>query len=455
MKFRCQRCGRSYAVSDALRGKTFEMKCRACGHLVAVGGSRAAEPHEEARDPQGQATPWPVAAPGAPAGDEPLIAPLEVPEVNPFVARPISAAALGKLDADLHAGGAGAAGPPLPAAEQYIDLVIEDEVLDDEPSRASESPPGAPPGLDRPGFDDPFADWRTLAGRGNAPLSEPIEGEPVQPPTDLAPARAAPRAPREPWPEAAAAPSSEGLNPKVLAVAGVVAVAVLAVLLFVYVGRGREPGPSAPVTAQPALVAPRLEPPPPAPAAAKPEAAPAAPIPSLAETSRDEEAATRRTESAQRKPKPARVAREERRAEPPPEPPERAPQPAPEPPPPTQPVASAAPAAAPAVGAAPRRATGPLTKEQTIRIVAANRPAFEQCIVEAGKRDSSLDLSGRQVTLMLTVNPNGKVAYPTIDDVELAKTDLGACIKSAARLMMFPAFEGDPMKIEVPLALGR
>ena len=31
-------------------------------------------------------------------------------------------------------------------------------------------------------------------------------------------------------------------------------------------------------------------------------------------------------------------------------------------------------------------------------------------IAEAGKRDPGLDLSGRQVTLMLTVNPTGKVA---------------------------------------------
>jgi hypothetical protein len=98
---------------------------------------------------------------------------------------------------------------------------------------------------------------------------------------------------------------------------------------------------------------------------------------------------------------------------------------------------------------------GQLTSQQVARIVSANKRAFEQCIAEAGRRDPGLDLAGRQVTLMLTVNPNGKVAYPTIDDVELNKTDLGSCIKSAARIMMFPSFEGEPMKVEVPLSLGR
>jgi hypothetical protein len=88
-------------------------------------------------------------------------------------------------------------------------------------------------------------------------------------------------------------------------------------------------------------------------------------------------------------------------------------------------------------------------------IVSANRAAFESCIAEATRRDPGLDLGGRQAVLMLTVTPSGTVASPTIDDAELDKTDLGACLKSAARLMEFPAFEGSPMKVEIPLSLGR
>jgi hypothetical protein len=87
--------------------------------------------------------------------------------------------------------------------------------------------------------------------------------------------------------------------------------------------------------------------------------------------------------------------------------------------------------------------------------VGANRKAFEACIAEAIGRDPSIELGGRQVVLMLTVNPSGMVASPALDDVETGKTDLGACLKSAAQLMVFPAFEGPPLKVEVPLLLGR
>ena len=463
MKFACEHCGRSYAVADELRGKTFRMRCRACGQVIAVKGSQAAEPTGKAWDPQGkaEATPSPVAVPGTPPGDEPLTRPPEVPEVNPFVARPVSAAALGNPDAGPDHREASGAGPPLPSTEQYIDLVIEEEQGGGGPAEATErqAPPSRSPRPDGPGFDDPFADWKSMGEVEKEPLAGALVPPPLRQPSELAGAAAAPgRARREPWAAAQAPPARprapEGMNPKVLAVAGAVAVAVVAVLLFVYVGRGGKPSPSAPVTAQPA-------PPPPPSATAEPAPAPAEPIPAIAEPEppREEERPNRRTEPPTRKPRPVKVAREERRPEPKPEPepPRRAPQPSPEPPPPPPPgqAAPAPPTAAPVAGAAQPKAARQLSPQQIARIVTANKRAFEHCIGEAGKRDPGLDLSGRQVTLMLTVNSNGKVAYPTIDDVELNKTDLGACIKSAARLMMFPSFEGDPMKVEVPLTLGR
>ena len=100
-------------------------------------------------------------------------------------------------------------------------------------------------------------------------------------------------------------------------------------------------------------------------------------------------------------------------------------------------------------------ASRPPSADTVARIVSANSKAFETCVAEAARRDPSLDLGGRQVVLMLTVNPNGMVTNPTVDDAEIDKTDLGGCLKSAARLMVFPAFEGEPMKVEVPFALER
>ena len=39
------------------------------------------------------------------------------------------------------------------------------------------------------------------------------------------------------------------------------------------------------------------------------------------------------------------------------------------------------------------------------------------------------------------------------EDVTLNRTDLGECLKAAARLMVFPKFQGDVFHVEVPLTL--
>jgi hypothetical protein len=44
------------------------------------------------------------------------------------------------------------------------------------------------------------------------------------------------------------------------------------------------------------------------------------------------------------------------------------------------------------------------------------------------------------------------VTFATLDDLELARSSLGACIKEAARTMSFAPFEGKPVPIDVPLA---
>ena len=64
-----------------------------------------------------------------------------------------------------------------------------------------------------------------------------------------------------------------------------------------------------------------------------------------------------------------------------------------------------------------------------------------------------MKLDGRRVALRITVNTNGTVTYPTLDDQSLNTTEMGQCLKSAARLMIFPKFKGDPFHYEVPLIL--
>jgi F0F1-type ATP synthase membrane subunit b/b' len=98
-------------------------------------------------------------------------------------------------------------------------------------------------------------------------------------------------------------------------------------------------------------------------------------------------------------------------------------------------------------------ATTALSPEAVQKVVSASRRAFEGCIADAAKRGTDTKFDGRKVALRLNVNPNGFVTYPTLDDVTLNRTDLGECLKSAARLMVFPKFQGDVFHVEVPLTL--
>ncbi|HEX7487685.1 MAG TPA: zinc-ribbon domain-containing protein, partial [Anaeromyxobacteraceae bacterium] len=41
MKFSCEKCGRSYAADEKVRGRAFKMKCKQCGHLIVVKPDRA------------------------------------------------------------------------------------------------------------------------------------------------------------------------------------------------------------------------------------------------------------------------------------------------------------------------------------------------------------------------------------------------------------------------------
>jgi DNA-directed RNA polymerase subunit RPC12/RpoP len=468
VKFACERCGRSYALADELRGKTFKMKCKACGHLIVVKGNAAEAPARVAGARGGaEPTPSPVTIPDAPLGDESPARGPAVPEVNPFVARPVSAADVENLAAGTQLGGTVAAGPPGPAAGEYIDLVLDEQKGEREPAeaRGRVQPPPLPP-RDRTGLEDPFADWKPLGEIDKDPLAEPVEPPQLHLTPEPTPVPGA--APGRPHPERPWAPlSQEGLNLRTLVVIGGVAVMAVAVLLFVYVGRGGEPpAPSAPVAAQPIPAAPAPGSPP-APAEPAPSTPPAAaePLPAAEPVPPGPEAPRRRAEAGQRTPRAVKVASEGPR-------PESGPVPGPGPgsPPRPAPAEASAPAATPgADGARPKaaapaatgaagaqpKAAAQLTEQQVARVASANKRAFEQCIAEAGNRDPALDLGGRQVTLTLTVNPDGTVASSSIDDAGLDPTDLGSCIRSAARIMIFPAFGGDPMEVEVPLSLGR
>jgi TolA protein len=94
-----------------------------------------------------------------------------------------------------------------------------------------------------------------------------------------------------------------------------------------------------------------------------------------------------------------------------------------------------------------------LSQDQIQKVLTSSRKAFDGCIQSAGK-SGEVPLDGRKVLLRLNIQSSGAVTYPTFDDVTLNGTELGSCLKSAARVMVFPKFKGDNLHVEVPLVLA-
>jgi hypothetical protein len=397
--------------------------------------------------------------------DEPPSAP---PDLNPFVVAPVSAAAAAEAlqaappaaespQAVPPADEAPRTGPPAEAPGQapappagpaatprdgFIDLALDGD------APRTEMQAGAAPAPEAGGgFEDPFAGWKPFEGEEGPGVVPPPLPTRARGPVRERPAERIAGAPAPPRPGTA---RKVGTGPKMFLAGGAAAVVVIAVVVLATgKGGGGQVEPAAPSAAPSAgtapvrpAEAPTPAPPVPAPAASEAPPAPSASAeqPGLDLTAAEQAPKRRAAESRPKRERPARVAKEERPAEP---------EPALPAPAPARPAAAVSAASQPAPAA-----NGPPSADKVARIVNANGKAFEACVAEAARRDPSLELGGRQVVLMLTVNPNGMVTNPTIDDGELDKTDLGGCLKSAARLMVFPAFEGAPMKVEVPLALG-
>jgi hypothetical protein len=98
-------------------------------------------------------------------------------------------------------------------------------------------------------------------------------------------------------------------------------------------------------------------------------------------------------------------------------------------------------------------AQGSLDPDAVGRTVAKNRKAFDACVSRALRLNPGLRVA-RRATLVVTVQPNGAVTGAFIAEEEVDRTDLGACLSAAARRMVFPAFEGEPTDVSMPLSLS-
>ena len=104
-----------------------------------------------------------------------------------------------------------------------------------------------------------------------------------------------------------------------------------------------------------------------------------------------------------------------------------------------------APAAGPAARSAQRR---PLEPAEVAAALAARREEIEACAT-AHPADTAR-AGGRQLHLLLSIDRTGRVAA-RVDDAELDATALGACLVRVATDERFAPFDGDPVRVDLPL----
>ena len=100
-----------------------------------------------------------------------------------------------------------------------------------------------------------------------------------------------------------------------------------------------------------------------------------------------------------------------------------------------------------------RPAGGPGPAEVASALKAHASP-FRACVQAAERGPRRLRLAGRRVDLYVTVNSSGRVTAPRLDEADLDKSPLAACLKSAAHRMVFPPHSGEPVEVRIPLELG-
>jgi hypothetical protein len=99
----------------------------------------------------------------------------------------------------------------------------------------------------------------------------------------------------------------------------------------------------------------------------------------------------------------------------------------------------------------PSAAPQTLSDEQVKRTIRRSQPAFESCIDASLRRRR---FRGGRIVVSLTVVPSGAVSRAVIEEPTVERSDLGACLRSACKRMVFPRFQGPAFEVQVPLLLA-
>jgi hypothetical protein len=101
-------------------------------------------------------------------------------------------------------------------------------------------------------------------------------------------------------------------------------------------------------------------------------------------------------------------------------------------------------------GGSARSALDPSAAE---KVMSGHRKAFDACISRALRLNPSLKVV-RRATLIVTIQPSGVVQRAYLAEEEVDRSELGACLVETARRMVFPAFDGEPVDVAMPLSLS-
>ena len=487
MNFSCGACGQAYSVADEkVQGRAFRVTCRQCGKEIRVPASRptastparptspAPQARPAAPPPLPTATPAaptrPPAPPPASATGRPRFTPVSTRVAGEPAVPPLPSAGHGMTDDELRwlsGPRPGSARPPLTTprpgappptdqgAETTSDVTAPGTTTDDvfgalaAEAAAGESPPPPSPAATRnstlravrPSDDSVVESWLSAEPVPRAePPSRLDDGPDELPPLPGHEAEAAPAGgsdlPVEDGGEAGAKRRRQ--LPLAIAAAALLVVAgALGAWQLGWLG-GAPPAPRPvppPMAATPPVVPPPAEPAPAPPPPVEPAAeAPAAPPETAAEVPAPAPGPGKRAPGDRLRPS-LRIARKDRRL--------------------LDLLEKKGDEAAVSGVERSTLDTGiELDQAAVERTLEDHRPAFSACVTKALKVEGAARLEDRTATLMLTVRPNGKVVRAWIAEADLEGQPVGKCLASAARRMVFPAFQGEALDISAPLKLA-
>ncbi|MBZ4419616.1 AgmX/PglI C-terminal domain-containing protein [Myxococcus sp. RHSTA-1-4] len=104
------------------------------------------------------------------------------------------------------------------------------------------------------------------------------------------------------------------------------------------------------------------------------------------------------------------------------------------------------------VAATDSEEVGGPSDEEVERVVDKAQEAFRSCVENELRKNPSFRVG--KVTLTATVGTSGKVKAATLDKPALNRSAVGTCIRDRAKNMVFSAFSGEDVDLEIPLVLS-